>query len=172
MFRLTPAEYEQAVKRILDAGAGGLVAYSSSHLETIAGRDGDYTFDVTARFEAFDVQFLVLVECKRYRRPVEREKVQVLLMKMQSVGAHKGMLFSTSGFQQGAVEVAQAHGIALVRLADDDPDYINRSGGPMAPPDGHSADGPHCGWWLHGSTRTRLAPDQPLAVRQALGLSG
>ena len=86
VFELSPGEYEQAVKAILDAAAGGVVAYSSRHLESIAGSDGDYIFDVTARFEALGVDFLVLVECKRYRRRVERQEVQVLWAKCSRWG--------------------------------------------------------------------------------------
>lgn len=181
VFELSPGEYEQAVKAILDAAAGGVVAYSSRHLESIAGSDGDYIFDVTARFEALGVAFLVLVECKRYRRRVERQEVQVLWAKMQSVGAQKGMLFATAGFQQGAVEFAQAHGIALVRLAAGEPEFVSRGGdsGPardapapaaaLAPPPG---GGGWCGWWLAEGGLRRLAADQPGSTRQALGLGG
>lgn len=174
VFELSPGEYEQAVKAILDAAAGGVVAYSSRHLEPIAGNDGDYIFDVTARFQALGVAFLVLVECKRYRRRVERQEVQVLWAKMQSVGAQKGMLFATAGFQQGAVEFAQAHGIALVRLAAAEPEFITRAG---TPEQGGAAAGaapassaPYCGWWLGGDGAHRLAPDQPAHTRLALGL--
>ena len=58
----------------------------------------------------------VLIECKRYGRPVEREKVAVLADKLRALGAHKGMMFSTSGFQKGALTYAQKHGIALVKV--------------------------------------------------------
>lgn len=182
VFELSPGEYEQAVKAILDAAAGGVVAYSSRHLESIAGSDGDYIFDVTARFEALGVAFLVLVECKRYRRRVERQEVQVLWAKMQSVGAQKGMLFATAGFQQGAVEVAQAHGIALVRLAAGEPEFVSRDGdsgpasGAPAPTTGQALPAPGrdrwCGWWLGDDGLRRLAPDQPGNTRCALGLGG
>jgi Protein of unknown function (DUF4238) len=37
---------------------------------------------------------------------------------MQSVGAHKGVMFSTSGFQRGAVDFAKTHGIALVSVTE------------------------------------------------------
>ena len=32
------------------------------------------------------------------------------------MGAHKEMLFTTSGFQSGAIKYAKAHGIALVSI--------------------------------------------------------
>ncbi|WP_147300642.1 hypothetical protein [Lysobacter silvisoli] len=60
---ISPAEFEVAVKAILDAAAGGLVEYKSTHLEKLAGADGDYVLDVVARFVAFgQAEFTVLVE--------------------------------------------------------------------------------------------------------------
>jgi hypothetical protein len=40
----------------------------------------------------------------------------VLEQKLQSTGSQKGMIFSTSPFQSGAIEFATAHGIALVHV--------------------------------------------------------
>ena len=37
---------------------------------------------------------------------------------MRTTGAHKGILFSTSNFQKGALEYAKKHGIALIRIAE------------------------------------------------------
>ena len=37
---------------------------------------------------------------------------------MRSLGAHKGIFISTSGFQSGAEEYANAHGIALIQIFD------------------------------------------------------
>ena len=165
---ITPAEFEQAVKAILDGAAAGLVSYSSSHLERIHGSDGDYIFDVTARFEALGVNFLVLVECKRYRRKVERQEVQVLRDKLVSVGAQKGMLFATSGFQQGAVDYARVHGIALVRLETAQPEFVSRGdGSPEPQPSGQA----QCGWWMNSDGPLLISADQPLHTRKALGLS-
>lgn len=64
------------------------------------------------------VQFKVIAECKRYTSPVNREKVVVLADKVKSLGAHKGILISTSGFQSGAHEYAKKHGIALIQILD------------------------------------------------------
>ncbi|MVO99556.1 hypothetical protein EDM21_08445 [Paenibacillus sp. N10] len=71
-----------------------------------------------AEFVALSVGFKVIVECKRYTRPVEREKIVVLADKVRSLGAHKGILISTSGFQSGATEYARQHGIALLQIFD------------------------------------------------------
>jgi restriction system protein len=65
-----------------------------------------------------------VVECKYYNSRVKREQVQVLQMKLQSVGAHKGIIFATKGFQSGAIEFAKCHGIALVEVADGRSSYL------------------------------------------------
>lgn len=166
----TPEEFELAVKGILDAAAGTLVNYQSSHLEHLQASDGKYVLDVVARFEALGAEFVVLVECKHQGRKVERQEVQVLHTKVQSLGAHKGMLFSTAGFQSGAIEYAGAHGIALVRLADGESVWMTRSAGPKPPPPPLARLPPYIGWWCHGSRISLLSSDFPEYTRQALGL--
>ena len=116
--RISPRDFELRVKEVLDRDGFAIPSYRSEHLEVVAASDGEYEFDVTARFSALGVDFVVVVECKAYKASVKRDEVQKLLMKMQSVGAHKGILFSTSGFQSGAIKFAKAHGIALIQLAD------------------------------------------------------
>lgn len=80
--------------------------------------DGTYQIDVYARFIAMGVEFKVITECKRYSSPVSREKVAVLADKVKSLGAHKGIMISTCGFQIGAYELAKKHGIALLQVID------------------------------------------------------
>jgi len=111
---LTPVEFEQFVRDLLDQKGMGLEEYHSAHLEKIEANDGVFEFDVTARFRALGSEFLVVVECKRWKAPIEREQVQALEQKRQSVHAQKAMLFSTSNFRKGAIGFAKAHGIALI----------------------------------------------------------
>jgi restriction system protein len=93
----------------------------------VSAHDGQYRIDATIRFSQLGVQFVVLVECKDHTRPVEREDVQVLADKKRAVGAHKAILFSTNGYQRGAIEYARSHGIALVRLVEGTLTYETRS---------------------------------------------
>lgn len=115
---LTPREFEVFVKRLLEQEGVGLAGFQAIHQDEIAAPDGSYKFDATARFEALGVDFLVLIECKHQRRPVEREVLEVLHDKLGSVDAQKAMVFSTSGFQRGAVTYARKHRIALVQIVD------------------------------------------------------
>jgi restriction system protein len=172
-FAVTPREYEIAVREMLDAASTGLIEYSSGHLETLAGVDGSYEFDVVARFTALTVTFVVLVECKHHARRVERSDVQVLADRIRSVGAHKGMLFSTSGFQTGAIEYAGHHGIALVKFAGGSSSYLTRdmSAEPVVPPP--FANLPRfVGWWHHGSQISIMSSKDSKYTRQALFSAG
>jgi restriction system protein len=114
---LKPKEFELLVRKHVESLASTLKEFRAEHLETLHGHDGDYTIDVTARFEALGVNFLVVVECKRFKsKPIERELVQVLKAKKDSVGAHKAIMFTTSKYRAGAIGFAKTHGIALIRV--------------------------------------------------------
>jgi hypothetical protein len=103
------------------------------HLDPIDCPDGTYVIDVTVRFRLAGMDFLVLFECKRHKSPVKREHVMVLHAKLQSTGAQKGVVVAASGFQSGALQYAQAHGIACVRLVDDAWTYLSRTTSGQAP---------------------------------------
>jgi restriction system protein len=124
----TPEDFELIVKDLIEQSGAGLSRFSVDHLETMEGVDGNYSIDITARFQALGGTFLVLIECKRYKNPIERELVQILNDKLRSIGAQKGMLFSTSTFQRGAVEYASTHGIALVQVVNGESTYNTRAG--------------------------------------------
>ena len=156
---ITPRDYELLVKGILDAAADGLVDYRSEHLSVLGGADGDYVIDVVATFSALGAKFVVLVECKRHTRKIERNDVQVLHSKLKSLAAQKGMLFSVSGFQSGAVEYAAAHGIALVEVATGISNWHTRSAGPQTPPPPWVKVPKYIGWLWSGNTRSLLSED-------------
>lgn len=117
---ISPTEYEKLCLEILKsyADAEHLSDFSIQHNVCITADDGTYQIDVYARFIAMGVEFKVIAECKRYSSPVSREKVAVLADKIRSLGAHKGIMISTCGFQSGAYEYAKKHGIALLQVID------------------------------------------------------
>jgi hypothetical protein len=80
--------------------------------------DGNYQIDGEIKYSAGGVNMLVLVECKHYTGPIEREKIQILHDKMLSINAQKGIFVSTSRYQSGAIEYANAHRIALLSVVD------------------------------------------------------
>ncbi|MNF94711.1 Restriction endonuclease [compost metagenome] len=148
--KLTPTEFEQHVRAMLDAMGHEVLDYRSEHQELIHGVDGEYEIDVSARFSALGMEFLVLVECKYYKSSVKRETLQILHDRMRSIGAQKGALFTTSGFQSGALEYAKKHGIATVKVVDGQSTYMTKSfvNAAIEPPVGIA---PIAGWLVNGN---------------------
>ena len=113
---MTPTEFERCCLDILSGYAEEehLNGFEITHNKIIKASDGRYQIDVYAKFTAMGARFKILCECKKYKYRVGREKVAVLHRKLDSIGAQKGILISTSDFQSGALEYAKAHGIALI----------------------------------------------------------
>jgi restriction system protein len=130
----TPAEYEQQVLRWLKQTSKDFETFEAVHQGSMTGPGGKYVFDVLVNISTFKGALVVVaVECKHQKRPVERKEVIILERKIRDVGAHKGMLFSTSGFQKGALKYASAHGVATITFAAGRFAYETR--GLYGPPD-------------------------------------
>ena len=145
---ITPKQFELKVKSWLDRAGYGLKDFQVTHREHIEGRSGEYEIDAVARLQIFGgAEIKVLVECKRHKNPIKRDVVMVLNQKLQETGAHKGMIFSTSGFQSGALEFATEHGIALITVQEGKTNYETRDygqGKAEPPPWVHISD--YIGW--------------------------
>lgn len=117
---ITPTDFEKYCFRILKAYAEkeNLSDYTIEHNVKLKAHDGMYQIDILLQFKIAGLAFKVLAECKQYKRPVERKVVAELYSKLNSLGAQKGIIIATSGFQSGTVEFAQEHGIALIQVYD------------------------------------------------------
>ena len=126
---LTSTEFEKYCLEIIQeyAEEEKLKNFHIEHNKKIQTYDGTYQIDIYAEFIVLNVQMRMLVECKKYAKPVGRDKVEILANRLQSAGAQKGILISTSGFQSGAAHYAKEHGIALWQIMDDDIKYIQNS---------------------------------------------
>lgn len=73
---------------------------------------------------------IALVECKDYAKPIDTMRIGDLYNKMGLIGAHKGIIFTTSGCQSGVIREAEFYNIGIARLnyGDDEPLYeVERS---------------------------------------------
>jgi hypothetical protein len=117
MLRQTPWTYELLVKDIYDSllKRDGIVIH---HRHKYTGRRSGqvYEIDLSFEFHKAAVRFLVLIECKQYARLVEASDAIELAYKLDDIGAHKGILVTTRGFQRGVFKIAIAAGIALVKV--------------------------------------------------------
>lgn len=128
---LMPIEFEKYCYDFLNGYAQkeGLQDFKITHNTKLKASDGKYQIDVYAEFTAMGSRFKVLCECKKYKNRVNRDKVAILHRKLESIGAQKGILISTSDFQSGAVEYGKAHGITLIKAEDYHFEYLSHSSG-------------------------------------------
>ncbi|WP_320069071.1 restriction endonuclease [Micromonospora sp. RTGN7] len=132
---ITPARFEVFVAEELLRSAGPEVDDLVVTLhDKVTGPDGSYDLDATVRYRFAGLAFLVVVEAKLHRNPIKRELVQVLYQKVQSIGAHKGVMVATAPYQAGAVAFARAHGIALVTVVEGRFVFVRRTPGTVATP--------------------------------------
>ena len=117
---ISPAQFEALVLEWLRlASKRQHQNITATHLGVVHGEGGEYKVDVLVTFTALGgAGFTVLVECKHQGRPLEREDVMVLESKHRDVNAQKAIIFSTSGFQSGALEFAATKHIASVTVVD------------------------------------------------------
>lgn len=118
---ITPTEFEKFCLETLKAYAEkeSLKDFEIRHNQKVETYDGTYQIDVLAEYTALGCRNTVVIECKKYTRNVERSVVAELYAKVQSIGAQKGILISTSGFQKDAVKFAGIHGIALWQVCEE-----------------------------------------------------
>jgi hypothetical protein len=83
--------------------------------EKIGGRQ----FDVVIRFKKGLYDYLTVIECKHTQNPVPASDLDAFVTKSRDAQAHYAVVASTSGFQEGAEEVARRHDIALIHVTDD-----------------------------------------------------
>ncbi|WP_405142250.1 restriction endonuclease [Sphaerisporangium sp. NBC_01403] len=115
---ISPGEFEEFVTELLGSAQQFVTDLKITLHEKIEGIDGTYDFDATVRYTFAGMSFLLLVEAKRHKNPIKRELIQILYQKVQSVGGHKGVMFSTAPYQRGALEFARKHGIALATVTE------------------------------------------------------
>ena len=124
---ITPTEFEKEVHQHLIEVGNTLRGFEAIHNTKLLASDGEYQIDIQVDFEALNTNFKVLVECKRYKNSINREKVQILHTKLISTGSQKGIIYSTSAFQRGAILYAQKHRIALIRVIEGKYTYVVKS---------------------------------------------
>ena len=120
--------FEQFVADTLRHNKKPITQYEVLHDTRLQDATGaEYQIDIKASFRVLGLDFVVLCECKHTTRAVERDDVMAFAAKLTALGAHKGVVFSTGGFQRGAEEYARTHGIALVKVVREQFIYQTKS---------------------------------------------
>lgn len=110
-----PEEYENFVSQVVSALVGFQVFEGRAYVGRISGRNikVDVSFVLSI---AGGADVLVLVECKHYKSKVPVDDVEEFHSKIDDIGAQKGILITTIGFQSGALKAAKGRRIALALL--------------------------------------------------------
>ncbi|HEV3076544.1 MAG TPA: restriction endonuclease [Thermoanaerobaculia bacterium] len=77
--------------------------------------------DISIRFRNGYYEYFAAVECKDTL--VGLEQIEAFVVKLEDIGAQKGIVISSTGFQAGAVEAAKAYGIDLFHLGEESGDW-------------------------------------------------
>jgi len=111
---LTPKQYEEFLDSLYREIAAGLPVDVFLRRK-FKGRSGQrYIIDLGFEFDKLGVHYLTLIEAKYYKRTIEVGEVLEFWAKLDDIGANKGIIVTTAGFQLGAQKVASANRIALV----------------------------------------------------------
>ena len=127
--QMTPVDFEICCVEAIKAYAQkeNVTDFTVLHNQKLKTVDGTYQIDILCQFTMIGMSFKVLVECKRYKHTVERKVVAEMDAKLRSLGAQKGLIIATSGFQSGAVHYAEEHNIAPAQIVDAQIQYIRNS---------------------------------------------
>jgi len=88
--------------------------YDVWHNVRLTGRSGvEHQIDVYAEFRAPLHVSRIIVECKSYDQPVDKDVVMKLIHEVQDLGADRGILVTTSYFTPDAVSTVRGHNIDL-----------------------------------------------------------
>lgn len=115
----TSSEYEKfiyCVCRALGEPDGIIVHRNKAYTGRLSGRE--IRVDVSFEGQSLGAHILGLVECKCYKSRVDVSDVEEFHSKLDDIGAHKGIMFTTVGYEAGAKKVAKGRCIALFTLRE------------------------------------------------------
>ena len=96
--------------------SGGVAVERDVKLVGVSGAERQ--IDVLVRHKQGLYNHLTIIECKYWKRKVTRAQVDALITSVRELGASKGVIFSTVGFQSGALEQANSNNIELFKVRD------------------------------------------------------
>ena len=86
--------------------------------ERLKGLRSTHDIDVVVRGQHVGLHQLWLVECRHWNLPVGKVNVAALAAIVRDVGADRGLLLSDTGFQAGAIQLAERSQVTLTSLEE------------------------------------------------------
>jgi Restriction endonuclease len=119
---MTSSDYEKYVTQIVRQFDFCKHAKISNNRKFQGKRQpGEYEIDIAVEVRFSEaVDFLMIIECKYWNRPVDRPVIQSVAQTKDAISAHKAVIATVQGFSKEAISVAEAHSIALWRV---DPEF-------------------------------------------------
>lgn len=109
------AAFESFVKSLYEGEGDVTVDHDVTEVDRYGSkRQTDVKITRRTRFH----RFVTLVECKRWKEPVGRDRIDVLASSVEALGAQNGAIFTTTGFEEGAIAYAKGKGIELFVVRD------------------------------------------------------
>lgn len=105
-------EFESLIAKIQAETAPDAVVQTNNFIVGKSGRKRQLDVTLSRKVGLYPV--LIVIECKRYSKPVGIERVEAFVTKLRDVGASQGVMISNKGFTRGAKAVAKEHLIALL----------------------------------------------------------
>lgn len=89
------------------------------HDVTLKGKTTSHQIDVYWEFDLNGIQYRTIIQAKDWKNKVKKEQMLAFkaILDDLPVGTN-GIFVARNGFQSGAIEVAQAHGIAIYELRE------------------------------------------------------
>ncbi|TXJ27735.1 MAG: hypothetical protein E6Q24_07860 [Chitinophagaceae bacterium] len=129
-------DFELLVKRLLEEylNKSSHAPIIIEHRKKLKTADGiEYEIDLFFKTFASGLEYWNLVECKCWDQPVKRDMLNAIIQKRDELHAHKVIVVSKKGFQAGAIELAQKHRVALIKVTDDRSlEYISHADGNLS----------------------------------------
>ncbi len=105
--------FQEEIKEYFES----LGTYAKTNVR-ISGARGDHDIDVLVKTKFFGKEITWVIEAKKWKYNVSKEKVLALLTIVQDIGADRGFIISEKGYQKGALKCAENTNISLSNFSD------------------------------------------------------
>lgn len=130
MSKNTGKPYEKLTQKIFSqiVNQNSVQNINVQHDVTLLGKTTSHQIDVYWEFEVGGLQYQTVIQAKDWKNKVKKEQMLAFKGILDDLpSGTKGVFVSKSGFQSGAIEVAQAHGIKIYELRKPtDSDWIGK----------------------------------------------
>lgn len=108
-------EFEEFVKKLHDIEGNFIV---ERNIEQIGNSGARRQIDVRLTQKTKSHEYVTIIECKRWKRKVNRHLIDELYTTIEDLNASKGIMFTTLGYEEGAVQYAKYKNIDIFVVRD------------------------------------------------------